>query len=521
MLRNCNILSKSLVQPACIIFNDLLRVNMHYPTDESKTHFSFPSSCIPDSTRTIKYTDLHTQFIRYKKPLDSLEHINKSAARYTKLITKALNAYPEEIKLSLASELVNHTSLDYRFELWNITSAIRARGLDSADVLGALVKDAMPYEMGIFSHIKPEIKHADLVTGFRSALAEAKNPVNSKAGKRDYIYIDYWNGIGIKSRFPVNISNPATPCEINIRRFNDRNGDCGFERIIALLAENKVLEPVDASYIIQQEQPAIIMKLNPRLDSDYLAEEVKQANSKLDIIPPAQGTDMYYIWRYSMEKNQPNYYNHRRRCNSYDEDTNTLLAGQKWPYMMTELRKEYLANASEHEFELCTLFNYAENTLTSNCEARFQFKTASIVNMIIYGRTNINHACLELLLSLVRVKLDDKSRKYQLDNYELEEIFRYGNDPLPTYNIKWRDDNVNELVFADTYSGRLMVAKYLIRLMNEVDPTQLNFNNYYHVCSWYHVNDMRYQFLDIMRETDIASRKAENELIKCFEVQVD
>ena len=136
--------------------------------------------------------------------------------------------------------------------------------------------------------------------------------------------------------------------------------------------------------------------------------------------------------------------------------------------------------------------------------------------MIIYGRTNINHACLELLLPLIRVKLDNKSQKYQLDNYELEDVFRYGNDPLPTYNIKWRDDTVNELGFADTYIDRLLVAKYLIRLMNEVDPVQLNCNNYYHVCSWYDMNDMRYQTLDIMREADIASRKAEAELTNCF-----
>jgi len=492
---------------------------MNYPTDEGKKLFSFPLSSFPDNTLTIKYTELHSQFIRYKKPVDSLDHINTTTSKYAGLINLALNAYPADIKLSLASELVNRTSLDYRLELWNITSAIRARGLDSADVFGALIKDAVPYGMGIFSHIAPVIKHADLVTNFRAELAEAKNPINPKSGKRDYIYVDYWNGIGIKSRFPVDINNPATPCEINIRRFNDRNDDCGFERIIALLAENKVLEPVDVSPVIPQEAHAIInMEANPWMDSDYLAEQVKRSNSALDIIPPVDGTDMHYIWRYSMEKNQPNYYNHRQRCDSYDDDeeTKTLLAGQKWPYMMTELRKEYLADASAYEFELCTLFNYVENTLTSNVEATISFKTASIVNMIIYGRTNINHACLELLLSLVRVKFDNKSQKYQLDNYELEDVFRYGNDPLPTYNIKWRDDNVNELVFADTYIDRLMVAKYLIRLMNEVDPDQLNFNNYYHVCSWYHVNDMRYQLLDIMRETDIANRKAETDLIKCF-----
>jgi hypothetical protein len=515
MLRNTNTISKSLVQPAYIIFNDLIRVRMNYPTDEFKKQFSFPLSSFRDSLRTIKYADLHGQFIRYKKPTNTLEDLNKSTARHASLITKALNAYPADIRQALATELVNRTYLDYRLELWNITSVVRARGLDTADVFGALVKDAVPYGMGMFNHKEVTVKHADLVTTFRAELADAKNPQNPKARPQDYISIDYWNGIGIKTRLPVDITNPVTPCEINIRRFNDRNGDTGFERIITLLAENKVLDLVEINPAIQQESPVINVKADPWLDSDYLAEQVKRANSELAIIPPADGTDIHYIWLYSMERNRPNYYNHRQRCDSYDDKADSKPAGQKWPYMMSVLREEYLADSGAHEFELCTLFRFEDNSLSSAIDASHRFKTASIVNMIIYGKTNINHACLELLLPLVRVKLDNKSQKYQLDNYELEDVFRYGNDPLPTYNIKWRADTVNELGFADTYIDRLLVAKYLIRLMNEVDPVQLNFNNYYHVCSWYYMNDMKYQLLDIMRETDIASRKAESALISC------
>ena len=374
MLRNTNIISKSLVQPAYIIFNDLIRVEMHYPTDEIKKQYSFPLSSFPDNTLTINYTNLHKLFIRYKKSLSSLEHFNTATSKYAGLITSALNKYPDDIKQSLANELVNQTSLDYRLELWNITSAIRARGLDSADVFGALVKDAVPYGMGVFNHKEVTVKHTALITAFRAGLADAKNPLNSKARPQDSIYIDYWNGIGIKSRFPVDITNPATPCAINIRRFNDRNGDSGFERIITLLAENKVPDPVDVKQVIQQESPVINVKADPWLDDAYLAEQIKRANSELDIIHPADGTDMHYIWLYSMEGNRPNYYNHRQRCDSYDDKPDSKPAGQKWPYMMSVLRKEYLADSSAHEFELCTLFNYAENTLTSNCEASYRFK---------------------------------------------------------------------------------------------------------------------------------------------------
>jgi hypothetical protein len=85
-----------------------------------------------------------------------------------------------------------------------------------------------------------------------------------------------------------------------------------------------------------------------------------------------------------------------------------------------------------------------------------------------------------------------------LDNYVISEISYPGLEG-PVYKIDWRDDNVSsELERPKSDFEKLRIAKALYRLMNEVPPELLNFNNYYHVCSWYNRNDIGIQMLSNM-----------------------
>ena len=81
--------------------------------------------------------------------------------------------------------------------------------------------------------------------------------------------------------------------------------------------------------------------------------------------------------------------------------------------------------------------------------------------------------------------------------------FDYSNSSKPSYQVEWSESNIYDLEFAQTDLQKLMVAKYLIQLMNEVDPLYLNFHNYWVIAEWYQRHDIAIQliFNDIDRET--------------------
>ena len=125
----------------------------------------------------------------------------------------------------------------------------------------------------------------------------------------------------------------------------------------------------------------------------------------------------------------------------------------------------------------------------------------SIVNMLIYGRVNINMDILERVISMVRYTENRNMDTIQLDNYEIKH-FMYSDPKSPRYVINWRDDNIPSLKFAKTDAEKLIVCKALARLMNEVPPELLNFNNYYHVCAWGHCQDLTVQTIDYLTSPD-------------------
>lgn len=72
-------------------------------------------------------------------------------------------------------------------------------------------------------------------------------------------------------------------------------------------------------------------------------------------------------------------------------------------------------------------------------------------------------------------------------------LVSYHSNDSKNYTIEWDQHNVNNIEFAQKDIDKLYVAKYLIQLMNEVEPNLLNFVNYSMICEWYVQNDLAIQ----------------------------
>ena len=175
----------------------------------------------------------------------------------------------------------------------------------------------------------------------------------------------------------------------------------------------------------------------------------------------------------------------------------------EWDYMTSELRVEHLANQPTQAWELASLFttDLRGRTLESTNTGMLKFQDASIVNMLIYGKSNISQAMVPTILSLIRFG-HSPSIKTQLDNYVIDRSdHKYVSDP-----ITWRDDNMHELVFPQTDTQRMDAARGLIHLMNETDPKDLNMVNYYHIVAWIHINKKQCAALADLQIADTLHR---------------
>jgi hypothetical protein len=180
-----------------------------------------------------------------------------------------------------------------------------------------------------------------------------------------------------------------------------------------------------------------------------------------------------------------------------------------WSYMTSELRDKHLATEPANAWELVSLFRTdgLGLTLTPQLESlsyALKFSNASIVNMLIYGKTNISQEMVPTLLGLIRFAEDSQHSPpawTQLDNYIIDHTGMYLSDL-----IKWRDDNLHGLDFAKTETQRLSVARSLIHLMNETDPKVLNMVNYYQIGAWIHVYRQQVEKLGELIQADSANR---------------
>jgi hypothetical protein len=490
MLHNSKILT--LATPAYVQFQNLFRVKKHFAIEDSIPKAELEK--IPTQTNGAYAYELLAPL--YKSHCSDTykyyESFNNNAEYLHQNIVESFKKNGIPVTCEPGSQIINDirdfTHFERGLEDWDITHVVRKYRLTSTDVFNALITDAMPYNMGVFAY--DEKKVAKSLSEFCEKVSAHK-----QHGEKT-VYIDYWYGIGIKSHFPVDIHNDETPFKLSIRRYNDRNGNTGFLRIISMLAQTFERRNPDYAIPVVKECILVEKELSPKYDEKYDID----ANKSITPSMPSVNSDAEYIWKYSIEQKQQGYFNHRSL--SYPDKPAT------WDYMMRVFYDKYVKDVpgSCMYLSLAHLFQFRDNTISGKCynsnmslDPNSQ-NCCSIVNMIIYGKVDINWEILERLLPLIRFKTitSGYTPTTQLDNYVISEISYPGLEG-PVYKIDWRDDNVaTELERPKTDYEKLIVAKTLIRLMNEVPPELLNFNNYYHVCSWYHRNDMGIQMVSNM-----------------------
>jgi hypothetical protein len=216
-----------------IIFQNLIRVNIspQYICSDVCQSLIFPTGDVPSTT--VSYETLLWLYEKYRSGYN-LSGLEERAFQQVEMINGALAEYPKEIQEILRSDILDFTHyMQYNLELWDITQLCIKYNITPIDIFVALVADASPFGMGVFTFPKTG-KHGLA----KRAHTDFKEKLNSPSGRNWFgnndIYIDYWNGIGVKTAFPKDIQ--LSPMQVNIQRYNERNDYQGYNRIIKLFA---------------------------------------------------------------------------------------------------------------------------------------------------------------------------------------------------------------------------------------------------------------------------------------------
>ena len=366
--------------------------------------------------------------------------------------------------------------------------------------------------MGLLSHDEEKQNIQELEKTFDT----------SNKNSDEYVYFDWYNGVGIKNRFPKDIYK--SEFKLDMRRFNDRNYDVGYERILALI--NARIEQIKNNQFKLKK----FERHDPFADEKHFLEKsvVKNTDDEKNIddkenIQPNRGSNIYkenqkIIKKYNLVPTEEpelkqNYCNHR---------TSAKLNGKNlWNYMIfpeeTDNDKKYkefiMKGIKNNVFDL---YNYFELRLLDQLKYDEKIKNnkemlsddvsynlvpydnvtlenLSIVNCLIFGKSNVRLCDLDKLLGLVRYNKEHSSWCVRIDNYDIEN-YPYVMDDGKSYNISIETNNIflNSSFFNDARTKN-DIAKNIVKVMNEVDPELLNHVNYNILTKYLMKNDFKEQ----------------------------
>ncbi len=406
--------------------------------------------------------DTYVNILKKNNKESSIKFItNSSQVDHNYLIDRALKYISEKFGKvgkdnvdTIKNDILNLTYYDGSMERWNITNIARKYKLSGKDVFIAMA-----------SHFECS----------QQTTEKMEEDFNNVCKDSDYAYFDWYNNRGIKNSFPKNIYNNLTPFILNMRRYEDRNG-YSYEKIFYLIIRSIINKSIDNNYEKINEDEYHKSK-NNKLHT-VTNKEIESHNSHINYSEEQKEL----LNSYTLNK-VPFSSNHR---NSVLRDKNDEI----WPYQMKEFYDKYVSSKL-NECELLLGFDWYYGSIQLN--HKIQMKDISVINMLIYGKTFITSLNdVERILSYVRINFDRENEIYQLDNYVITWKFLYSNNPK-RYTISWNDENVDTIDFARKDIDKLYAAKYLIQLMNEVDPNLLNINNYLWISNWYTKNNLAIQ----------------------------
>jgi len=333
----------------------------------------------------------------------------------------------------IKKEIYENTFFDRCFEVWNITNLARKYQITGKEVFTAFVKNNQPFGMGYFDNF-PE----------RNKLEEIEKYWEQSIDK-GYVYVDYYNGIGVKNTFPVNIFE--NNFILNIRRYNDRNSfeNNGFWKVLNIL-NDKIDKVKTGEFVLEDFKP---------YEEPVMIEEcINRSKNMFEEIPFEEG-----------ELKVQGYFNHR------------LFVENVWDFMLFPENEvgEYYQFVKEgienNVFDLQNYFTIRKNKLVPLDNVKLE--NLSIVNCLIFGKTRIRLEDVEKLMSLVRYHGNNSI--YYLDNYVVDFNKKYFKESNYFISI---NAEVDDLDFYNDDETKNNIAKYIVQIMNEVRPDLLNHHNY-------------------------------------------
>lgn len=220
-------------QVETIIFHGILRVNINpkYFWGGLCEKLVFPIKELPSTI--VSYETLAGLLKTHRPELD-LSEWNEDNSSHAELINRALDGFDKVVQEILTADILDLTHyFNYNLEKWDITQLCLKYSVEPVDIFVALVGDASPFGMGMFAY--PKTGNYNLAEKARDDFMRYLTTPNNYGADETHINYDYWNGIGVKSQFPKDIHQH--PMQVNMRRYNDRNDNLGYYRIINLFAD--------------------------------------------------------------------------------------------------------------------------------------------------------------------------------------------------------------------------------------------------------------------------------------------
>lgn len=343
----------------------------------------------------------------------------------------------------LKKEIYENTWFESNFEYWKITNLVRKYNIDGKTLFLTMVKDTKEYQ----------------------DLWEKKIP------NEGYKYFDYCGDYGLKNSYPLNIYKSQT--KLNLRRYVDRSGTLGYQNLIKLF-EEKIKLPANTNIKIEEIEETIENKKSTYdLNSDVIQIKIPSMNlEKLEI--------NYYNRNFYFSDKKPTYpldINHNGKFNEFNKflsegkNNKTFDIDKYFKYV---LRKNYDYD-EYNELNKFDLKNYVLTPMSG-----IGLENISIVNCIIFGESNIRFSDVEKLLSLIRFSRGYYS--YTLDNF----IIDYYNEHH--LSLMTDNDKINSLEFCKYYD-MFECAKWLVQIMNQINPSQINHHNYHTIVSYCEFKD--------------------------------
>ena len=358
----------------------------------------------------------------YIKENDLLNIKNDYIGRILKMYDNDYYIHKNNLKnvsTKLKEEIKKNTYFENSFELWNITKLLRKYNITGKDIFLSMTKDNEEFNKKWLE----------------------KEVIN------DYKRFDYCNHKAIKNSFSIDINKNETT--LNLRRCVERGNFNGYKQLINMLEEKITEEP----------------NYNNLLLSNLIKEDKKINNNKKinknEIIIPSmdlKGRTLFYF-----NQNDDNECKIKERKEFYD----MVINGKNKKifnlsnYFSYNLRPNYdLLKIDEKD-----LNNYI---LTPRYET--ELSNLSIINCIIFGEDNIRFEDINKLMTLVRFK----SIHYSiiLDNIN---ISHYDGQRI---KINSDDKELNEMQFCK-YQDILECCKWLIQIINNINPELINHHNYH------------------------------------------